>query len=869
MGVVKNLMIRAGADFSGMRKELSKARQDLADFKNNVSNTMKAIGGALAAVGIGTVFKDATRAAMTFESSIQQLNRTMGTNAKAFVEWANANAQAFGMGRREVIQYGAVYSNLLSSFFKDTRETTKYTQELLRASAVVSVATGRQMEDVMERIRSGLLGETDAIEDLGINVNVAMLESTAAFRRFAGDKSWEQLDFQTQSQIRLMAILEQSTQKYGNEVANNTNAKMNQFVAALKDVQLYLGQAFLPILNIVLPILTKLASALATVMNVVAQFSQALFGKTPAKEAQAQAKATNSQAAAVGDLGDAYKQAGKEAKKAAGSVAGFDEVNTLATGGAEAVGGAAAGSGVTGSAGSTDLADLTPDLGGFAESTVQVSEKVREMATKIKTAFAEMSSFIQQHKDLIIAALAGIGAAIVAAFLITQWSAIVGAIAKAMSAIGAAFAGLFSPVGLIVAAIAAAVAAFVYFYRTNETFRGVVDGILKAIGEAAKWLWENVMVPFGEWLSTKGVEYWEQFKDAMSKLWNDVLVPLGKWLGNVFVKAWDVVSDAAKWLWNNVLAPFGTFLSALWVNVLQPLAVILGDVLGVAFDTVARIAQSFWQNVLVPLGQALSQMFGPAIEAVTSVLRFLWTNGFEPLGKFLKDTMLPIWTELTKALEYVWNEVLKPLAAYVADVFVGVLDNAFRGIGDVIQGAKEIFVGLMDFITGVFTGNWEKAWNGIKGVFKGVFDSLAGVIKVPLNSIIDAINAMINGINKIKIDVPKWVQEITGYTSFGFNIPKIPKLARGGFVDGATNMGNYIAGEAGRELIVPLENTSFTDKIASALGTAVLTAMQVGQVGRGNGDIVIQISGVELARVTAPYNNAESSRLGNALIQTT
>jgi hypothetical protein len=76
-------------------------------------------------------------------------------------------------------------------------------------------------------------------------------------------------------------------------------------------------------------------------------------------------------------------------------------------------------------------------------------------------------------------------------------------------------------------------------------------------------------------------------------------------------------------------------------------------------------------------------------------------------------------------------------------------------------------------------------------------------------------------------------------------------------------MGGYIAGEAGKEMIVPLENTSFTDKIASALGTAVLTAMQMGQSGqKSSGDIVLTLDGVALARVTKPYLDRETSRIG-------
>ncbi|RAU92696.1 hypothetical protein DQG13_26970 [Paenibacillus sp. YN15] len=69
----------------------------------------------------------------------------------------------------EAAMYGAVYANLISGFSRGTEETAQHTQDLLEASAVVASSTGR----TMERIRSGLLGKTGAIEDLGISVNIA------------------------------------------------------------------------------------------------------------------------------------------------------------------------------------------------------------------------------------------------------------------------------------------------------------------------------------------------------------------------------------------------------------------------------------------------------------------------------------------------------------------------------------------------------------------------------------------------------------------------------------------------------------------------------------------------------------------------
>lgn len=206
-----------------------------------------AAGGAAAKIGID------------YEAAFQQVNRTLGQNSKSIIDWSKNNALSFNMAQSDAVKYASVYSNLLSSFEKDTSKNADLTQQLLQQSSVVASATGRSMEDVMERIRSGLLGNTEAIEDLGINVNVSMLESTDAFKRFAGDKSWNQLDFQTQQQIRLFAILEQSTAKYGNEVNKNTSSSIQQLVANLKNLGLSISQFVLPAIN---PIIEKISSFL-------------------------------------------------------------------------------------------------------------------------------------------------------------------------------------------------------------------------------------------------------------------------------------------------------------------------------------------------------------------------------------------------------------------------------------------------------------------------------------------------------------------------------------------------------------------------------------------------------------------------------
>ncbi|MDC4242649.1 hypothetical protein NE398_21245, partial [Clostridium tertium] len=283
---LEKLQVLIEAQTKGFRDEVAKVQNEVKKMTNSVNNEVnkvksifKSLGRFVAAVGIGKFFVDSTRQAMKVEAAIQQITRTMGESTNQFLKWAKNNALAFNMSQSDAMNYGAVFSNLVSTFSSGTKETLQYTTDLLKASSIIASGTGRTMEDVMERIRSGLLGNTEAIEDLGVNVNVAMLKSTEAFNKFANGKSWDQLSFQTQQQIRLMAILEQTQNKFGGEVFNNTNSSLQQLVAVLKDVALNIGNAFLPILNVVLPILTGFALKLREVTAYIATFMQTLFGK--------------------------------------------------------------------------------------------------------------------------------------------------------------------------------------------------------------------------------------------------------------------------------------------------------------------------------------------------------------------------------------------------------------------------------------------------------------------------------------------------------------------------------------------------------------------------------------------------------------
>jgi len=824
-----NFIVRGGGDFSGLYKSFNTAQKRMNIFQKSMTSAVKKLTTALSVVAAGKLVKDSIKSAMTIESSMTQLGRTMGNSANAFENWAETQAKSFGMAREEAFKYGSTYSNLISSFVGGAAETAKYTTELLKASAVTASATGRTMEDTLERIRSGLLGNTEAIEDLGIHVNVAMLESTEAFKQFAKGRSWQQLTFQEQQQIRLLSILEQANRKYGDSLAGTTQTKQMIFLATLKDIRTNIGQAFLPIYNVILPALNTLASKIEYVTRVFAAFSQALFGKATT----IQTKQTQEQTAAVSDLGDAAEEAGKKAK---GALAGFDEINQLDIGqGQDAAG--STGIGVTG----VELQKTEDSAGGAMDN---IASKAQEMAVKVKQAFTDFKNIVIENKDIIIPALG----AIAGAFAGLAISLGTSSLTTAITGFGTAIKGLWAiisahPIAAIVTVIGALVGALVTAYMTNDKFKARVDALWERLSNALK----PIITEIGK---------------VFQSVWVNVLTPLGQYIKTGFTAAWQVLGNIISWVWQNVLVPLGNFLLWMWNSVFIPLGRILIDVLGVAFSFVADIAKSFWQNVLVPLGDMLLSILKPAIEAVSAVLSFLWNSVFVPFGTFLITSFKLIVEGLITDFEYLWKKVLKPLTEFVGGTFINIFDSVFRSIGTIINGLKTTFIGLMDFITGVFTSNWGKAWEGVKSIFKGVFDSLWGIVKFPLNLIIDGINTVIGALNSIRIDIPDWVPGLGGKT-FGINIPKIPKLARGGIVTSPTLA---MIGERGPEAVVPLENTGFVDAIASAVGTAVMSALQFVRNDDTNGDIVLNIDGRTFARIVKPYLEQEKRRIGEDVL---
>lgn len=405
---LRNLLVRVGADISGLAKGMAQAQKTLDNFQRSVGKIGKGVKGQLvgALAGIGGAFmvKEGVQDAMRYEALMTTLGESMGASRQDFIKWQDTVGQSFGFSKVE----GADLANKLSLNFKaiatSQADLTDKTIHMMEIAAVISNKRGMLMTEVSDRIRSAMNQEADGADELGVNVRIAAIQQSQAYQMMADGRPWDKLSTNMQKTILYHHILESVSKNLGTTMQDTTGLRMSAFTASLADVRLALGQAFLPIIYQVLPYLTAMANALRRVIEVVGMFFRALGfgfgGGSTGAGTSFDVDAMGGTADAIGGIGDAAETAGKKAKKAGkdakSGVAGFDELNLLpeptkdtgAGAGGGGGGGGAGGGGVQMPTG--DPYAALSDPMGFLPN---VTKKVQDLADSLRNFFKSSEGF--------------------------------------------------------------------------------------------------------------------------------------------------------------------------------------------------------------------------------------------------------------------------------------------------------------------------------------------------------------------------------------------------------------------------------------------------------------------------------------------
>jgi hypothetical protein len=207
-----------------------------------------------------------------------------------------------------------------------------------------------------------------------------------------------------------------------------------------------------------------------------------------------------------------------------------------------------------------------------------------------------------------------------------------------------------------------------------------------------------------------------------------------------------------------------------------------------------------------------------------------WIAFFGQMWEAIKSGAIITW-EIIKGI---WGAIA-PFFQIVFETVIQIIKDRFDAMHEIIAAAKLWFSGLIDFITGVFTGNWQKAWAGIASMVEGVFNGIKAFIKLTANTIIDVINGLLravtigvnaisNALNSISFTIPDWVPGLGG-GQFSLNIPtvtapQIPHLATGGVIPGGASflavLGDQRAGQTNIEAPADLIRSIVREELGNA-----------------------------------------------------
>lgn len=205
------------------------------------------------------------------------------------------------------------------------------------------------------------------------------------------------------------------------------------------------------------------------------------------------------------------------------------------------------------------------------------------------------------------------------------------------------------------------------------------------------------------------------------------------------------------------------------------------------FNTTINNIKTRIGKIIGNLRTIFSSVFGKigkVIKKAASIVTNIFGKKISSTCSTAKSVIMTLKIVINGAFNFI-SEVIKKAMNIIVPVikvaFIAIKNSiafAIQTITSIISGLMTIFDGITTFISGVFTGNWKKAWEGVKTIFKGIFETFSALCKAPINAVITLINTAISGINKLGLTIPDWIPFIGG-KSFSINIPPIPMLYKG------------------------------------------------------------------------------------------
>lgn len=260
-----------------------------------------------------------------------------------------------------------------------------------------------------------------------------------------------------------------------------------------------------------------------------------------------------------------------------------------------------------------------------------------------------------------------------------------------------------NPIGLIVMAIAALVAAFVVAYNKSETFRNFVDKLWASL----KTKLQPVIETVSAFVQTKLLPALQQMGQWISANVIPVLQKLGAWLKDHILSA---IQSVASWI----------------------------------SDTLVPTLRTWWDYIKVHILPALQELWSAVMAHVVPAIQLIIAKGRE-----LLTALRPVLDAIKVAWTTTWNNI-KIVASTV-----------WNHIKIVVDTGLKVIKGIIVAVTSALKGDWSGAWNAIKGVASTVWNGIKSVVSNAINGVKGIVSNTLEGIKGVASNVWEAIKNVT------------------------------------------------------------------------------------------------------------
>lgn len=723
-----------------------------------------------------------TKKSADFAENWNLLDVAFNGATKEAEKFVNTMTEMYGLDESWGYRTVGLFKQLSNAMGLTGEVGTDLAKTLTQLSVDLSSLYNVDVDDAVSKLQSALAGQTKPVRFFGADITQNTLQLTLETHGI--DKAVTDLSYAEKRLLIVASILEQTEEAQGDwgRTIESTANQMRIFQQQTERLSRAIGDVFAPVMKTILPIMNAVLMVITELISMFASWLALLVGY----EKEDYFAGTSE---SVSDLADGLGVATENAKKLKSGLRGFDKLNNITT---PTQSGASAGGGTGVDASIMDLYSKA------SQSYLENLEKVNMKATQIRDKIMEWLGFTKlideetgdiSFKFEKLTSGTVLGALAVGGTVFIGVTKIVGLLSKLASIGGTGGAGLLAGVSggtvATVIGVAGALGILVYaiydLYQSNEDFANSINAKWAEIQSSMQPIVENLTILF----ENLKVTYEETLKPLFEELYNTLQVIAQALIEILFPVINDFILPALN-LFIQCINDIITVLNQFWNEHGEKIFNELRKAIEGAVDTFKKA----WETVVKPI-----------IDKIIETITKLWDEHLKPLAEKIANFI----GETIELILLIWNNFLKPVLDWIVanvgpkvekviNFLIDKLGKLLGWVSNILDGIMDALRGVIKFLTGVFTGDWKKAWEGVKDIFKGIWDALATIIKAPLNLIIGAVEGLVNklidgfnvlkkAINKISFDVPDWIP-IIGGQKWGFNIAlsdhvSIPRLKVG------------------------------------------------------------------------------------------